>query len=591
MTGHAEATPLPDRWVTDTIPNRKYRIWSRGNAGEIYPDPISPLSGTSVFLTAGELGYQDAMVRAGTMDHEEFDPGTPNNIMASFGGYLYLNMSISRLYGVRCPGMTPEMVDQQYYGDLTGIPSYESEARPEDVSPRHTEQLGAWIGQVVFGRDDVPELMEHRAEVLRRIAELGDVHHQEEADLLARMHAFDDLYREMFCWHILVSAAVGFGIGTVSAVCEAIGQPTLAMTLISGMGDVDSAAPSHAMWAMARTIDSDPALGAAFDAGVHGVLDRIATVTTPAAETFRAQLHAFLERFGSRGPNEWELRSKVWGTHPEVALAAVERMRGMAAGESPDTSERRRADERIAATTAVRAALAGNPEALAQFDAGLRAAMVFGAARERCKTTLIMVVHQVRLAARELGRRWATERLLDRLEQVFMLTDAELHRFRDDSESMRALADQREAQYLALWDLEPPFIVVEEPPPLSSWSRRDAHTSEHVGQGAVLTGIPGCAGVARGRARIITDPSDPLALEPGDILVAPLTDPAWTPLFVPAAAVVVDVGAQITHAVIVSRELGIPCVVSVTDATHKIPDGAIIEVDGGAGTVTLVELP
>jgi pyruvate,water dikinase len=584
-------TSLPDRWITDTIPNRKYTIWSRGNAGEIYPDPITPLSGSSVFLTAGELGYQDAMVRAGTMDHEEFDPGTPNNIMASFGGYLYLNMSISRLYGVRCPGMTPEMVDQQYYGDLTGIPSYESEARPDDESPRHTEQLGAWIGQFVFSRDDTPELLEHRAEVRRRIDAMGPVEQQTDEQLVQRMHAFDDLYREMFCWHILVSAAVGFGIGTVSGVCQAIGQPSLPMTLISGVGDVDSAAPSHAMWAMARTIDSDAALTAAFDAGVPGVMERVAAMQSPAADTFRTQLADFLERFGSRGPNEWELRSKVWGTHPEVALAAVDRMRGMSDSDSPSTHEQRRAAERIAATEAVRSALAEAPEALAQFDGGLRAAMVFGAARERCKTTLIMVVHEVRKAARELGRRWAAEGLLAHADLVFMLTDHEVQRFRTDAAVLGRVALDREPQYLALWDLEPPFIVVLDPPPLSQFARRDEHVAERVGAGAVLTGIPGCAGVARGRARVILDPSDPLALEPGDILVAPLTDPAWTPLFVPAAAVVVDVGAQITHAVIVSRELGIPCVVSVTDATRRIPDGALIEVDGAAGTVTVLEAP
>ncbi|MDQ1396354.1 MAG: rifampicin phosphotransferase, partial [Acidimicrobiaceae bacterium] len=124
-------------------------------------------------------------------------------------------------------------------------------------------------------------------------------------------------------------------------------------------------------------------------------------------------------------------------------------------------------------------------------------------------------------------------------------------------------------------------------PPMSEWKRRDASTVERVASGAQLTGIPGCAGTATGRARIILDPSDPFALEEGDILVAPVTDPAWTPLFVTAGAVVVDVGAQITHAVIVSRELGIPCVVSVTDATKKIPDGATITVDGAAGTVTV----
>jgi pyruvate,water dikinase len=96
--------------------------------------------------------------------------------------------------------------------------------------------------------------------------------------------------------------------------------------------------------------------------------------------------------------------------------------------------------------------------------------------------------------------------------------------------------------------------------------------------------------VAEGRARVILDPNDPLALEPGDVLIAPITDPSWTPLFVPAAAVVVDVGAALSHAIIVSRELGIPCVVSATDATRRIPDGAVVRVDGGAGVVTVLEV-
>jgi pyruvate,water dikinase len=105
----------------------------------------------------------------------------------------------------------------------------------------------------------------------------------------------------------------------------------------------------------------------------------------------------------------------------------------------------------------------------------------------------------------------------------------------------------------------------------------------------VLSGVPGAPGVATGRARVVLDPGDPLALEPGDVLIAPITDPAWTPLFVPAVAVVVNVGAVVSHAIIVSRELGIPCVVSVTDATKRIPDGALVTVDGSTGTVTLID--
>jgi pyruvate,water dikinase len=100
--------------------------------------------------------------------------------------------------------------------------------------------------------------------------------------------------------------------------------------------------------------------------------------------------------------------------------------------------------------------------------------------------------------------------------------------------------------------------------------------------------MPGCPGVVEGIARVVLDSHDPSALEPGDILVAPITDPSWTPLFVPAGGVVVNVGAMNSHAVIVSRELGVPCAVSVVDATKRIADGAMIELDGGAGTVTIL---
>ena len=90
-------------------------------------------------------------------------------------------------------------------------------------------------------------------------------------------------------------------------------------------------------------------------------------------------------------------------------------------------------------------------------------------------------------------------------------------------------------------------------------------------------------------ARVVLDPSDPSQLEAGEVLVAPITDPSWTPLFVAASAVVVQVGSPFSHAAIVSRELGIPCVVSAGDCTRLIPDGAMVEVDGTAGTVTVVE--
>ncbi|MTA14300.1 MAG: hypothetical protein F2534_16995 [Actinobacteria bacterium] len=175
------------------------------------------------------------------------------------------------------------------------------------------------------------------------------------------------------------------------------------------------------------------------------------------------------------------------------------------------------------------------------------------------------------------------------MSEVCMLLDEELDAFVAGPDEFRPRLTAREEQYLELWQYEPPFIINGVVPPVSGWARKGATAVDVAVPGDVLQGVPGAPGTATGRARVVLDPGDPLALEPGDVLIAPITDPAWTPLFVPAVAVVVNVGAVVSHAIIVSRELGIPCVVSVTDATKRIPDGALVSVDGSTGTVMILD--
>ena len=146
----------------------------------------------------------------------------------------------------------------------------------------------------------------------------------------------------------------------------------------------------------------------------------------------------------------------------------------------------------------------------------------------------------------------------------------------------------RLGEYEQLFELEPPFIIASDPLPLSQWKRRAARRVTPLAQGDILAGIGGGAGRHTGRVCVLRDPSDMARLEPGDVLVAPFTDAAWTPLFLIAGAVVVDVGALNSHAVVVSRELGIPSVLSVTTGTTSLVDGMEVTVDGTAGTVTVV---
>jgi phosphohistidine swiveling domain-containing protein len=181
--------------------------------------------------------------------------------------------------------------------------------------------------------------------------------------------------------------------------------------------------------------------------------------------------------------------------------------------------------------------------------------------------------------------------VFDEIEDYGFVTKDEMPAFLADPHPMATTVRERRAEYMRLEQLEPPFVFVGHSAGPDTWPRRDAVAADRLGVGDVLAGMSGCSGVAEGIARVVLDSNDPFALEPGDILIAPITDPSWTPLFVPAAGVVVDVGAPMSHAIIVSRELGIPCVISATGGTRRIPNGARVRVDGSTGVVTVLELP
>lgn len=129
-----------------------------------------------------------------------------------------------------------------------------------------------------------------------------------------------------------------------------------------------------------------------------------------------------------------------------------------------------------------------------------------------------------------------------------------------------------------VWLLQARPITVA-PPPVGPASTPRAGS-------VVLSGIPGGAGTATGAARIVRGPDDFAWVRPGDILVCPFTDPAWTPLLRLAGGVVTETGGALSHAAIVAREHGIPAVLGLAGALTSIPDGATVTIDGTTGAVT-----
>ncbi len=586
-------------WILNDTPSKVFPLYSRANVGEVFPDPISPLNATTGFLANLEPGWKAAYVACQVWGDDIYDTSVEHNPIACFDGYLFINMSLMRLFGVRVPGFSPEAVDFQYFGDMPGIPSYQSEARPFDESEEWSARAGAWLVGDVLGATDLASLDAERVEVLAEIAARPDLASLTSSELAARITQWNAMFQRLFQTHIEVSLKAGIGLGAVAQATAAMGVPELSLTLVAGIGDVDSAAASLQMWKLGRMVAGSPRLMAEFDAGLDGLADRLraaAGETDPDVVAFGAALDRFIDDWAFRGPNEWELRCPTWGTDPDIALAALDRVRLADPDSSPSAAAERGAAARQAAAAQLREALAGNDEVLGQLNAALHAAELWCRGRERQRTTVAMLVHEQRLAALELARRGVAAGVLERPEQIFMLLADELGDYvaaldgaGGEQAKLGAVLVDREERYLALFDYEPPFVIAGGPPPLAEWARRSQATAAPpLAAGESIQGVGGCPGVVRGTARVVLDPSDPSQLGPGDVLVAPITDPSWTPLFLPAAAVVVEVGSPFSHAAIVSRELGIPCVVSAGAATQRIPDGAMVEVDGAAGTVTLI---
>ena len=570
-------------WFGDSTPGDRFPAWTRGNAADVFPDPFSPLGQIMVIRQSMCIGLRDAYISLGVLDWEEFEQPEMPDLFHMYGGYLYNPLSLTRLLGARMPGASPEAIDKAFFDDRDEVPVYVEE--PWHVSPKHEAALGASMGWAM-STESLPELDADKAfaEDLRdRRPDLGSL---TDSALVARAKEMMACVQRVFENAMRVSSLASMGPGALGAICEGIGEPELSIGLLAGI-DVDSAAPSHAMWAMSRTARASDELTAAFDAGLDDLLDRLAAAGTPASTTFLADVTEFLRTFGSRGQNEYDILSATWEVKPRIALAAIDLMRRADDAQAPSVRHAASVAERDRALAAVRSKIAGDAETAGMFEAAYRSAGLFLAGRERAKTNTIMVIGEMRMALRELGRRWVERGHLDQIEHLFMLTLVELEHMRHTPERLRELVVPRWEQFQGLFAYEPVFVVNGRVPALSEMTRRDAKRVAAAASGTVLQGAAGSGGTATGRARVVLDAADPVGLEPGDVLIAPQTDPSWVPLFIPAAAVIVNVGAMGSHAMIVSRELGIPCAVSVADATHAIPDGAMVTVDGARGTVTI----
>ncbi len=254
---------------------------------------------------------------------------------------------------------------------------------------------------------------------------------------------------------------------------------------------------------------------------------------------------------------------------------------------APPRTHGRVVEARQAAEAAAVSALASSPRRLRAFRRLLADAQHIVPIREEQTDELTIAWPVMRRAVLRIGEELAGRGLIAEPDDVFFLTRAEaLSALGGEALAPTVDVPSRRSLRAAQARLVPPPLVGRTNPMIQRlWDSFPGLIGAVASDTALVSGVPASAGRATGLVRVIRGPEQFDELQPGEILVAPLTAPAWTPLFTRAAAVVTDVGSAASHASIIAREYGIPAVVGCNDATSRLRTGMRVTVDGSAGNV------
>ena len=339
---------------------------------------------------------------------------------------------------------------------------------------------------------------------------------------------------------------------------------------IDDLADLARQSPAMVVW-----------FGHLDDGDAHAWLAQAATLE--GSEAFMTAWQAFLDRYGARGPSEIDIMQPRWCEDPLPVLRVI------AGHLQQDENSRARFE---AQARAREAAFAHLQEVAGRGPLGGLRLRLFrrlyhvmtevGGMREHHKFLFVRVLWEVKQALKSAAELLAGQGKLAQPDDVWFLPWRDLLAiWDDDATDWGARIARRRADLARFQKLTPPIIITSDgETPVVHYHVTDAPPG-------ALTGNPVSPGVVEGVAHVVRDPQSE-TLQPGEILVAEFTDPGWTPLFINATGLVLEVGGALTHGAVVAREYGIPAVVGVRGATKKMHTGQRVRVDGNRGVIEII---
>ena len=288
----------------------------------------------------------------------------------------------------------------------------------------------------------------------------------------------------------------------------------------------------------------------------------------------RLTVAQFLARHGYQGSAAGEVSSRVWREDPSPVLRLLEGYKELDESADPALAELERSRQRMAAEAALLSALPATKRVAAKVL--LRLAATYLPLRGVSKVSYLMSIDVARAAARRIGALLVANGVLADVEDVFFLTSSELLGALPADAS--AVVRERRALRTRYEGLDVPSVFTGQPVATVAVTTDDS---------LVLQGVGTSPGVVEGRAVVVSDPTD-ADIQMDDILIAHTTDPAWASAMFLSSALVVDIGGMLSHAAVVAREIGVPCVMNTRTGTKAIQTGDRIRVDGTTGTVEIL---
>jgi rifampicin phosphotransferase len=356
-------------------------------------------------------------------------------------------------------------------------------------------------------------------------------------------------------------------------------KPGELQTVLRGLPHNPTTEMDLALWSIARAAREDAASRDALSARSPAELSAQyrAGALPP---VLQREMTSFLALYGHRAIAEIDLGVKRWSEDPEHLLGAIANyLRLSDEAIAPDVQFARGAREAEAMIKTLASRLHGPQRIVLRFLLG-RARLLSGL-REQPKFQIMRVFALGHALIAPVGADLANRGLLDTADDVFFLNLPELRRAFAGEDFRKTVAEHREVYRREQGRRHIPRVLLSD--------GTDAETELPAATDGGIRGTPASPGIARGIARVILSPVG-ARLEPGEVLVAPSTDPGWTPLFLTAGALVMEMGGMMSHGAVVAREYGIPAVVGVPDATGRIATGEHVMVDGSAGTVAKEEV-